>query len=523
MISGGDAGDAPGEGGAGDAPGEGGASSSLGGGAAGSAAGIGHGGSGAPEGGVPGVGGAAGAGQGGTPVEPPPTLTLRAITISQTHELPLMLAGDKLPVSERPAPLVAGKRALVRAFVDLEPGFVARPLLGVLDVKTGQRTRTLVSERTLRESSLQDDLSSTFVFDVAAADLSATSSYRVRVLEADTSSLVQFPDDGGYEELQARVLPAFELVIVPFVANGFAPLFGETELDGLRRRLVALYPSTDVLISVAPSMTLPYVVNGEGDGWDDALDLIYEARKDAKPARNVFYYGALAPDASFDAYCTGACYLGYSRLADEADVGSRGSIGITLFQDGSGEEDAWDTVAHELGHALGRRHAPCDIPEPGDVDFDYPHTNASMGGTYGFDFDLMRLVKPKPFKDVMSYCAPVWISDYTYRALFERLDSIASESFRAVAWAPPEPFRLARIRRNGDSLWLREEQRNGTARLRRVDLLDSAGRRVGSLQAQVVGVDHGPGGYVWLPALALRQSGAASVDLRPLGGSVLSL
>jgi hypothetical protein len=26
----------------------------------------------------------------------------------------------------------------------------------------------------------------------------------------------------------------------------------------------------------------------------------------------------------------------------------------------------------------------------------------------------------------MSYCSPVWISDYTYRGLFERLDYIAS-------------------------------------------------------------------------------------------------
>jgi hypothetical protein len=120
----------------------------------------------------------------------------------------------------------------------------------------------------------------------------------------------------------------------------------------------------------------------------------------------------------------------------------------------------------------------------------------------------------------------VWISDYTYRAIYDRLDYIASESFRALAFAPPALFRLARIRRTGESVWLGERRRNATARRALLDLLDGAGRRVGGIEAQVVAVDHAPGGYVWLPALELeqnRQNGVANVDLRPLGGRVLPL
>ena len=67
--------------------------------------------------------------------------------------------------SERPAPLIAGKQALVRAVVNLEPGFGARPLLGVLDLDDGQSVSALVSERTLGRSSLHDDLATNFVFD----------------------------------------------------------------------------------------------------------------------------------------------------------------------------------------------------------------------------------------------------------------------------------------------------------------------------------------------------------------------
>jgi hypothetical protein len=492
----------------------------------------------AGEGGAPGLAGAggvdapaaggslppseAGAGAASEPVAAPPGLLLRAITISQTNELPLMSAGSAVSKASRPAPLVAGKHALVRAFVDVTPAFVTRPLLGVLDLKTPQVTRTLVSERTITQSSLQDDLTSTFVFDVAAADLTPSSTYRVRVLETDTTPVAHFPE-AGYAALQAQALPPFELVLVPFISNGFGPKLGDAEVTALEHRLLALYPSAKVEISVAAPVTLPYVVNGDGDGWDNALDRIYQLRAQAEPARDVFFFGAMAPSESYDSYCPNGCILGYSSVADDTDVDSRGSIGITVFQDGSGVKDAYDTVAHELGHALGRDHAPCGISDPKDIDPEFPYQNGGIGTTYGFDFELMKLVKPKPSRDVMSYCTPVWSSDYTYRNIFERLDYIASESFRALALAPHTLFRLARIRRSGESLWLDERRRHGTARERPIDLLDRSGQRVGTITAQVVAVDHARGGYVWLPAQELRDSGAASIDLRPLGGSVLAL
>lgn len=462
-------------------------------------------------------------GQGGAPIDTAPTVLLRSISISQTLELPLMQGGVAVDVDERPAPLIAGKRALVRVFVDFEAGFATRPLIGVLDVKNGKSTRTILSQRTLAKGSTQDDLASTFTFDVDGADLATSSTYRVRVLEEDTTLVARFPSV-DYQPLSASTLPAFELVVVPFISNGLGPKTTETELSGLRNRLLALYPSSDVVVSLAEAVTLPYVVNADGDGWDSALDHILELRAEAKPADNVFYFGAMAPDTSYSKYCSGSCILGYSYVVDdEDDVESRGSIGITVFQDGSGVKDAWDTVAHELGHAMGRDHAPCGIDDPKDTDPDYPYDNGGMGTTYGFDFDLVRLIKPKPARDVMSYCTPVWISDYTYSAIFERLDFIANESFRALSFSPPQLFRVARIRRDGQSAWQGERRRRAGSRRASLDLLDAAQRRLGTIEAQVLPVDHGRGGQVFLPADKLGQSGAASVDLRPLGGSILPL
>jgi hypothetical protein len=464
---------------------------------------------------------------GGAPGQVAPDVSLRAITLLQSLEIPLMQAGEAVAASARPAPLIAGKRALARAFVDVSETFTPRTLIGVLDITTGTVPRSLVDKRRIERASTQDDLSSSFDFDVSAEDLSASASYRLRVLEADTTPLARFPKQ-GYLELGAQSLKPFELVLVPFVIGGFAPKTTEVEVQALRRRLLALYPSSEIEVAVARPKTLGYVVGAE-DGWDSALDDLYRLRSDQQPPSDVFYYGVMAPASSFDAFCPDGCVVGYSMMADADDIDSRGSIGIGVFQDGSGADDAWDTLAHELGHALGRDHAPCGIDDPHDVDPGWPsdvgHRNAGLG-LYGYDFDLQRLIKPRQAKDVMSYCQPVWIADYTYRGIFERLDYIQTESLRAldaVGLSPPALFRLARIGRRGQTVWLGDRRKNGAAARRDVALLDASGSRVGSIEAQVARADHGGGGYVWLPLGPLQESGAASVDLRPFGGTVLAL
>ncbi|HYQ16152.1 MAG TPA: hypothetical protein VEQ58_10355 [Polyangiaceae bacterium] len=465
------------------------------------------------------------AGEAGAPMAAPADLSLQSITITQTVEIPLMKAGSAIDDTTRPVPLIAGKRALVRAFVRIEAWYTARALVGVLDIDTGASTRSVVSQRTIVTSSKQDDLASSFVFDVAADDVTAGSSYRVRVLEADTTPLLRFPDV-GYASLSPRVLAPFELVIVPFIVNGFAPKTSELELSALSERLRALYPSSEIALSIADPVTIGYVVNADGDGWDEALDEVYKQRADAHPDADVFYYGLMAPALSYDDFCPNGCTVGLSVVAPQNDVDSRGSLGVGVFQDGSGADDAWDTLAHELGHALGRKHTPCGDPLPEGLDSKWPtddaHDDASLG-LYGYDFDLGRLIRPWEARDVMSYCTPVGMSDYTYAGIFKRLDYIQNQSRRVLDSAPPEASRLARIRRDGQSSWLAERHRNGTATPQTVQLLDAAGRSVGQAQAEVVPLDHRAGGYVWFRARELQVSGAVSVDLRPLGGGLLAL
>jgi hypothetical protein len=164
-------------------------------------------------------------------------------------------------------------------------------------------------------------------------------------------------------------------------------------------------------------------------------------------------------------------------------------------------------------------------PDPSEYDTEYPYPNAGLGQTYGFDFATMRLVKPRSYRDVMSYCSPVWIADYTYRALDERLRYIEASRFRVLAQSPPSLLRVARIRRDGSSRWLTERlSRISAPGTTQLPLLDADGNEVGAVLARFARLDHAWGGYVSLSAASLAGFPAATaVDLRTLGGDVLPL
>lgn len=67
-------------------------------------------------------------------------------------------------------------------------------------------------------------------------------------------------------------------------------------------------------------------------------------------------------------------------------------------------------MAHELGHNMNLKHAPCG--GAGIADDLFPYADGSSG-VWGFDRDRGALVSPWT-PDLMSYCVPQWISDYHF-------------------------------------------------------------------------------------------------------------
>lgn len=112
------------------------------------------------------------------------------------------------------------------------------------------------------------------------------------------------------------------------------------------------------------------------------------------------------------------------------------------------------TLAHEVGHNLSLRHAPCGGPAGVDPDFPYPDGSI---GVWGYDFRNGSMVPPDRSKDIMTYCRTLpWLSDYYLERVIDHradlADSVASAA--AAASNPPSDMLVLGGGMVDDELWL---------------------------------------------------------------------
>ena len=98
-------------------------------------------------------------------------------------------------------------------------------------------------------------------------------------------------------------------------------------------------------------------------------------------------------------------------LVEEAGLSGRGFIGGRTSFALVGPI----TVAHELGHNMNLRHAPCG--GAGGPDPAFPTRDGTIG-VWGFNSADSSLVDPEA-SDLMSYCGPKWISDFSFSKAFD--------------------------------------------------------------------------------------------------------
>lgn len=111
-------------------------------------------------------------------------------------------------------------------------------------------------------------------------------------------------------------------------------------------------------------------------------------------------------------------YYGVSHLPYlQGVVGVAAGIGGTPVSVGSSRSPG--VYAHELGHNMHLRHAPCG--GAGGADPNFPYAGGKIGH-WGWHVRERRLIDPGRHVDLMGYCRNYWISDYHFkRALDYRL------------------------------------------------------------------------------------------------------
>ncbi|MFL5803494.1 MAG: hypothetical protein ACJ8CR_17345 [Roseiflexaceae bacterium] len=151
--------------------------------------------------------------------------------------------------------------------------------------------------------------------------------------------------------------------------------------------------------------------------------------------------------------CAGAGTVLVAAVPDAGRYGMSSALSNVIFfltNEGSDSVNQPDGgirgLAHELAHQFGRAHVGCpasgpNAPDGPDGSYPYPVCQFDAVGPaqhIGFDTISQKLLIPATTADYMSYSSgALWSSDYTYRALFSKLQSGASVARAAPSAAAP--------------------------------------------------------------------------------------
>ncbi len=392
------------------------------GGGAGSGTGAGTTGAGASTSGTTGVGAGMTTTTGTTvtgPTQGPATgVTITQIAIYQGPKRILMGGTQTGTVT---VPVVAGRDALVRVFVQTDATYDGGPVTADLYLGTAPTPIEVVGP--VNGSPSEATIGSTINFNVPGASIVPGVTYRVALTEAtskDPNAGASYPANGALDPLgSASDGPQLKVVVVPveYGADGSNRVPDTaTLLPNFKNAFMGTYPVANIDLTVGSPFPWTSAVSANGTGWSELLSAIADARQQANVAPDVYWFGAFMPASSFDGYCGGGCVAGLGIIGSTGDTYSRAAIGLGFV-----DPTSYTTIIHEIGHTQGRQHAPCggaSNPDPA-----FPYANGDVGD-WGYDLVTKTLYQPGHASDMMGYCDPVWISDYTFNAIFQEMKTV---------------------------------------------------------------------------------------------------
>jgi hypothetical protein len=321
----------------------------------------------------------------GVTKEAPLTLEVRT---SSTANLRILKAEWGQTVLKENLRLVAGKEALLRVHLVATPSALSlsQPLAGaVYQGSAFVGNLSFTCPNPIPTTTVQGDLSTTC--NATLPGNWVAPGLRVE-LQADPNDQVAESDESDNAlTLSPSVGPgtALFLTVVPVVHQGqtaSVPSFSQT--------LWRIWPLKETSYTTRAPYTFSGTLSGQdANAWSQLLDELRALRQVDGSGR--YYYGFVK--VGYTSGIAGIGYLGYPV-----------AVGWDYSQ------SAPAVMAHELGHNFGRNHAPCGTG--GDPYYPYPDGKI---GAWGYDLASGALKDPNQYYDLMSYCGPQWVSDYSYQ------------------------------------------------------------------------------------------------------------
>ncbi len=429
-------------------------------------------------------------------------LQVSELAMFQGVKIPLIR--DGVEVSARAVPIIEGRRAFFRAYLSYGGAPVTGNAVARLRIDSSAGLREFEATGVVADPSSEALLESSLNFDVPGDAIRPDARVSLTLHTGGSCSgggAHSYPAGNGVA-LSPTDTGILKVVLVPIQYNadgsGRLPNLSEPQLQRYRDILLAIYPTRTVEVTVREPLATAVMLTASA-GWPQLLEALREQRARDAAANDVYYYGLVEPAANFVAYCRNSCVAGLSYLVDNLSASRLVGLGVG-FATGN---IAGETLIHEIGHQHGRGHTPCG---GGDgIDRNFPHADGGIG-QWGLDIRTVppRLQSPTSRKDLMGYCNPQWISDYTYAAVATRRTAISvpSASARLIQRLSEasEPHRTLVSDGAGQVFWgrpLTGEAPSGQAE--RAQVLDAAGAVVGAVTVFRNRFGHGSGASFDVP------------------------
>ncbi len=245
----------------------------------------------------------------------------------------------------------------------------------------------------------------------------------------------------GTQPVAAVTVPTLPLHFVPILltSGGSIGTVTSANLPEYLNATEQLHPVSTIDADIGAVFATDVAFGGgDATAWTTILQQLDVLRVMEGTSR--YYVGALQPPPGV----TFVQFGGYGYIPPNPQ--SSGPTTRTAVLVGAGwfnrARQTTELVAHELGHTMGRAHSPCggaSNPDP-----NYPYAGAQLG-VPGYDLFTWQstgsglpIAYPSSNFDIMSYCTPAWISDYTYVRLIAARGAVnAAPALRPTAGACP--------------------------------------------------------------------------------------